>query len=121
MMLLACQVEAPFPSSAAWSASFGCLAPCRCLARAQKLQLPHIEAYARLGLAKFSLQHNTAIAGPGSMEEERHEAGMSTLLHAPVLCCPVRCHAAHQPDHPASQIGLWKGDSLQPYLHVDGL
>ena len=69
---------------------------CRCLARAQKLQLPHIEAYARLVLAKFSLQHNTAIAGPISMEEEHYEAGMSNCCSVArwLLCKYVSCVAA---------------------------
>lgn len=55
---------------------------CRCLARAQKLQLPHIEAYARLVLAKFALQHNTAIAGPISAEQQYIDTGAHS-------CCAV--------------------------------
>ena len=81
-----------------------CMAPviwvsstCRCLARAQKLQLPHIEAYARLGLAKFALQHNTAIAGPSSMEEEQHEAGTWMFCCCALLACALTCSTSTRP------------------------
>ena len=93
---------------------------CRCLARAQKLQLPHIEAYARLVLAKFSLQHNTAIAGPISMEEEHYEAGMSNCCSVArwLLCKYVSCVAASSGDIQPQRHG---SSVASPELHVFNL
>ena len=54
---------------------------CRCLGRAQKLELPHIEAYARLVLAKFAVQHSITIAGHSSPEEQQQDEGMLHHVH----------------------------------------
>jgi hypothetical protein len=62
---------------------------CRCLQQGQELGLPHLAAFARLGLAKAALQGGTSL--PPTIWHDPQAAGPTAP--APTLEVQMSCHA----------------------------
>ena len=84
---------------------------CRCLSRAKELHLPHLEAYALLCLAKFSLRHRRTMPQTASATQPGMPplGAFSLLEHNSDVCvnkamiqgvtglhCPPFCSDAEQ-------------------------